>query len=189
MGGGRRSRPCSRSSGMARQHAWSAPCRRTSPGLAAGAGVDLWAALGMAASATALGVVGLVVGEQEHGRPSSSWPSCSWSCSVCWTAIMGPVRQAYINENIPSAQRATVLSFDSFFCRHRRGGGTIGAGLRGPDGLEGRGLHDRGRSSTSSRLRSTTERGEHRTGWRRQVAPEPGRRKAAAPVAGGPASA
>jgi len=25
------------------------------------------------------------------------------------------VRQAYINENIPSAQRATVLSFDSFF--------------------------------------------------------------------------
>ncbi len=29
--------------------------------------------------------------------------------------IIGPVRQAFINEHIPSAQRATVLSLDSFF--------------------------------------------------------------------------
>ncbi len=29
--------------------------------------------------------------------------------------LMGPVRQAYLNRQIPSAQRATVLSLDSFF--------------------------------------------------------------------------
>ena len=30
-------------------------------------------------------------------------------------AVAGPVRQAYINDMIPSKQRATVLSFDSLF--------------------------------------------------------------------------
>jgi DHA3 family tetracycline resistance protein-like MFS transporter len=29
--------------------------------------------------------------------------------------LMGPVRQAFLNKQIPSAQRATVLSLDSFF--------------------------------------------------------------------------
>ncbi|MDP2183538.1 MAG: hypothetical protein Q8K99_13340 [Actinomycetota bacterium] len=31
------------------------------------------------------------------------------------SGVMGPVRQAFLNEHIPSAQRATVLSLDSFF--------------------------------------------------------------------------
>jgi len=30
-------------------------------------------------------------------------------------AVAGPVRQAYLNDMIPSKQRATVLSFDSLF--------------------------------------------------------------------------
>jgi len=30
-------------------------------------------------------------------------------------AVSGPVRQAYLNDMIPSKQRATVLSFDSLF--------------------------------------------------------------------------
>jgi MFS family permease len=49
--------------------------------------------------------------------------------SVLWlgfNAIFGittPVRQAYLNEQIPSAQRATVLSLDAFF---GDGGGAVG---------------------------------------------------------------
>ena len=42
--------------------------------------------------------------------------------------ILGPVRQAYINEHIPSAQRATVLSFDSFFADIGAVGGQLGLG-------------------------------------------------------------
>jgi MFS family permease len=41
---------------------------------------------------------------------------------------MGPVRMAYINENIPSAQRATVLSFDSFFSDIGAVAGQLGLG-------------------------------------------------------------
>ena len=44
------------------------------------------------------------------------------------SGVMGPVRQAYINENIPSAQRATVLSFDSFFSDVGAVGGQLGLG-------------------------------------------------------------
>jgi len=72
-----------------------------------------WMAAGTAVAATALGVVGLVVG---------SGSMVGFVLAVVLlvafgllNGIMGPVRQAYINENIPSAQRATVLSFDSFF--------------------------------------------------------------------------
>ncbi len=72
-----------------------------------------WAALGMAASATALGVVGLVVGS----RSMAGFVLAVVLLIVfgLLDGVLGPVRQAYINENIPSAQRATVLSFDSFF--------------------------------------------------------------------------
>lgn len=42
--------------------------------------------------------------------------------------IVGPVRQAYINDHIPSAQRATVLSFDSFFSDIGAVGGQLGLG-------------------------------------------------------------
>lgn len=44
------------------------------------------------------------------------------------SGIVGPVRQAYINEHIPSAQRATVLSFDSFFADVGAVGGQLGLG-------------------------------------------------------------
>jgi MFS family permease len=72
-----------------------------------------WTALGMAVAATALGVVGLVV-----GRSSMVGFVLAAVLLVAFgllNGLLGPVRQAYINENIPSAQRATVLSFDSFF--------------------------------------------------------------------------
>jgi MFS family permease len=72
-----------------------------------------WTALGMALAATALGVVGLVV-----GRSSMVGFVLAAVLLVAFgflNGVLGPVRMAYINENIPSAQRATVLSFDSFF--------------------------------------------------------------------------
>lgn len=72
-----------------------------------------WTAVGSAVSATLLGAVGLIVG-------SSSL--AGFVIAVVLLTVFGllsgvlePVRRAYINENIPSAQRATVLSFDSFF--------------------------------------------------------------------------
>jgi MFS family permease len=72
-----------------------------------------WTALLMAFSATALGVVGLVVGSANiAGFVLAVVLLIVFSLL---NGVLGPVRQAYINENIPSAQRATVLSFDSFF--------------------------------------------------------------------------
>jgi MFS family permease len=75
--------------------------------------VLLWVALGMAVSATCLGAVGLVIGNNNL---------ISFVLAVVLLAVFGmlwgvmqPVRNAYINEYIPSAERATVLSFDSFF--------------------------------------------------------------------------
>jgi MFS family permease len=44
------------------------------------------------------------------------------------SGITGPIRQAFINEYIPSAQRATVLSFDSFFADVGAVGGQLGFG-------------------------------------------------------------
>jgi MFS family permease len=68
---------------------------------------------GMAVAATGVGVVGLLAGNANVA---------AFVVLVVLLAAFGildgilrPVRQAYINENIPSAQRATVLSFDSFF--------------------------------------------------------------------------
>ncbi len=75
--------------------------------------VLMWASLGTALCAIGVGVVGLI------------WDSKSiaaFMVVVVLLAVFGtldgiirPVRSAFINEHIPSAQRATVLSFDSFF--------------------------------------------------------------------------
>jgi MFS family permease len=72
-----------------------------------------WMALGTAISAIAIGIVGLVA-----GSTSVAGFVLVVVLLVAFgllNGVLGPVRQAYINENIPSAQRATVLSFDSFF--------------------------------------------------------------------------
>jgi MFS family permease len=44
----------------------------------------------------------------------------SWSVAF---GMFGPIRSGFINEHIPSAQRATVLSLDSLF---GDAGGTVG---------------------------------------------------------------
>ncbi len=68
---------------------------------------------GMAACAIGLGVLGLVTGTGN---------AAAFAVLVVLlvafgllSGILGPIRQAYINDHIPSAQRATVLSFDSLF--------------------------------------------------------------------------
>ncbi len=83
--------------------------------LAAGAGA-------LALIAAGIGLTGVLV--PDGGSP--------WALAVIVVlfavfgvvfGITGPVRQAFINTQIPSAQRATVLSFDSFFSDV---GGSIG---------------------------------------------------------------
>ena len=70
-------------------------------------------ALGTAIAATALGIVGLVAG---NGSIAGFVVVVVLLVAFgLLNGVLGPVRQAYLNEDIPSAQRATVLSFDSFF--------------------------------------------------------------------------
>lgn len=90
------------------------------------AAVLMWAAAGTALSALGVGLVGLTV-------DGGSIPG--FALFVFFLAgfgvldgIVRPVRQAYLNENIPSAQRATVLSFDSFFADIGAVGGQLGLG-------------------------------------------------------------
>ena len=80
----------------------------------------------MAVSATGLGITGLV---------SDGASVAAFALMVVFLVgfgllygILGPVRQAYINEHIPSAQRATVLSFDSFFADIGAVAGQVGLG-------------------------------------------------------------
>jgi MFS family permease len=85
------------------------------------------ASAGSAVTAAGMGITGLV-----------SPPGGSMAAFVVMILLLGgfgllsglagPVRQAYINEHIPSAQRATVLSFDSFFSDVGAVGGQLGWG-------------------------------------------------------------
>ena len=45
-----------------------------------------------------------------------------------FSGVLGPIRQAYLNDHIPSPQRATVLSFDSLFSDVGAVGGQLGLG-------------------------------------------------------------
>jgi MFS family permease len=88
--------------------------------------VLIWASAGMTLSAIGLGATGLVSGGASI---------VAFALMVVFLAAFGlldgilrPVRQAYINEYIPSAQRATVLSFDSFFSDIGAVAGQLGLG-------------------------------------------------------------
>jgi MFS family permease len=74
-----------------------------------------------------MGVAGLVA----HGANSIPAFVVFVMLLAAWGVVSGiamPVRQAFINEYIPSAQRATVLSFDSFFSDIGAVGGQLGFG-------------------------------------------------------------
>lgn len=60
-----------------------------------------------------MGAVGLVV--RTPGLGPMLIAAALWTLWGIVFGIVGPVRQAYLNEQVPSAQRATVLSLDAFF--------------------------------------------------------------------------
>ncbi len=76
---------------------------------------------GMAGLAFAVGLVGVIA--REPGLAPFAVATVLWLSWGFIFGIVGPVRQAFLNEQIPSAQRATVLSLDAFFAD---AGGVVG---------------------------------------------------------------
>jgi len=75
--------------------------------------VLMWAAGLEAAFAAAIGAVGLII--RQPGLIPAGIAISLWLAWGVLFGITGPVRQGFINEHIPSSQRATVLSLDAFF--------------------------------------------------------------------------
>jgi MFS family permease len=65
--------------------------------------------------AVGIATVGLVVPQGAHGLAAFSIAVAMWLVFGVIMGVTGPVRQSFLNEQIPSAQRATVLSVDAFF--------------------------------------------------------------------------
>jgi len=72
-----------------------------------------WSMAIITALTAAIAAVGLLVGEP--GVAPLFVAAGLWSAWNVVFGIVGPVRQAYLNEQVPSAQRATLLSLDAFF--------------------------------------------------------------------------
>lgn len=86
-------------------------------------------AAALQAGLTALiGVVGLVVPESAYGVAPFLAVAGLYLGSGLVFGIAGPVRQGCINRHIPSSERATVLSFDSFFGDTGASAGQLGLG-------------------------------------------------------------
>ena len=85
------------------------------------------ASAGMAVAAAGMGVTGLVSPAGGHVAAFVVLIVMLGGFGLL-SGLAGPIRQAYINEHIPSAQRATVLSFDSFFSDVGAVGGQLGFG-------------------------------------------------------------
>ena len=82
--------------------------RRAGRVLAAVAGLQMLSALG-------IGMTGVFLAPRAGGLVAFVVVTALWLVFSFGMGVSGPVRQAFINEQIPSAQRATVLSLDSFF--------------------------------------------------------------------------
>jgi len=82
--------------------------RRRSP-----ARVLAWSMAIITALAVGIAAVGLLVGKP--GVVPLFLAAVLWAAWNVIFGVVGPVRQAYLNEQVPSAQRATVLSLDAFF--------------------------------------------------------------------------
>lgn len=67
----------------------------------------------MAVLAAGIGIVGLVW--QDPGALPFTVATLLWLAFGLVFGIVMPVRQGFLNEQIPSAQRATIISLDSFF--------------------------------------------------------------------------
>lgn len=91
------------------------------------ASILMVASAGMATLAVGMGVAGLLAPEGGNTLAFTVLVVMLGGFGVI-SGIAGPIRQAYINEHIPSAQRATVLSFDSFFADIGAVAGQLGLG-------------------------------------------------------------
>ncbi len=85
------------------------------------AGVLAACFVAMAVLAAGVGAVGLVA--RQPGLFPFTVATVLWLGFGFVFGIVTPVRQAFLNEQIPSAQRATVLSIDSFFADAGAAGG------------------------------------------------------------------
>lgn len=86
-------------------------------------GVLALTALAQALLVGAIGLVGLLVPAERGGIAPFLAAAGMYVVFGVASGIQGPVRQAYLNRQIPSAQRATVLSLDAFF---GDGGASVG---------------------------------------------------------------
>ena len=85
-------------------------------------------ALAQAVLVGAIALVGLIVPDSRYGvGPFLIAVSLYLIFGVTY-GIQGPVRQAFLNRQIPSAQRATVLSLDAFFGDGGATAGQLGLG-------------------------------------------------------------
>lgn len=75
------------------------------------------AVLTVAMGALALGIAGVGLATPASGRGVAVFTVATalWLLFGLGMGVGGPIRQAFLNEQIPSAQRATVLSVDAFF--------------------------------------------------------------------------
>jgi len=96
---------------------------RTPSGRRSSAKVLAVAALVQATLIIGVGLVGVLVPETAYGLAPFALAAGLYVVFGVVGGVAGPVRQAYINRQIPSAQRATVLSLDAFF---GDGGATVG---------------------------------------------------------------
>ena len=75
--------------------------------------VLFWAAIVETALVVGIGLVGVTT--NWHGVTPAAIAIGLWLAWGVVFGVAGPIRQAFINAHIPSAQRATVLSLDAFF--------------------------------------------------------------------------
>lgn len=82
-----------------------------------------WLAAAQGVLAVGIALVGVLMPQSSHGLPAFGVALVMWLVFGVVMGMAGPVRQSFINAQIPSAQRATVLSVDAFFADV---GGTAG---------------------------------------------------------------
>lgn len=92
------------------------------------AGVLALAALAGAVLVVGVGLVGVVLPRGTYGLAPFAVAVGLYLAFSVVSGVAGPVRQAYINRQIPAAQRATVLSLDALFSDAGASAGQLGLG-------------------------------------------------------------
>lgn len=101
---------------------------RTADGRRSAGHVLTVAALLSSALVVGVGLVGVLVPPSAYGIGPFAVAVGLYLAFGLVGGVAGPVRQAYINRQIPSAQRATVLSLDAFFGDGGASAGQLGFG-------------------------------------------------------------